>query len=347
MPVNRVLYFGLSPLRSVAGDRRRFVYYAKHRSFKIADPEDSNLDCIVTTENTDLSVIRRRYPHTPIIYDLIDAYLVSDTALDDALRSIAKFSTGQIKPTILPFTKIVARNCRLADAVICSSLEQRKLVLKYNKNVHVILDSHHEFQFMKFRRKSLHHTSIFWEGTPYTLPAIGQYSAAFRKLADIHNFELNLVTDEFYFKYLGKFVQRNTLKSNRAVLQSLGCKYKFAEWSLENVIKTAENAKVGLVPVNVKSAFQSLKPENRMLIMWRLGLPCLASATPSHLRVSIEARLENTFEDSEALYLQLSNMLKSTEMQEENVNRGQKYLAENHNLDIFLSSWDKAIASVV
>jgi len=341
------LYFGLSPLRNVAGDRRRFVYYAKHRSFKIVDPEDSKLDCIVATENTDISVIRTRYPHTPIIYDLVDAYLVSDTILDDILRGVAKFSTGQIKSTILPFTKVVARNCRLADAVICSSLEQRKLVLEYNKNVHVILDSHDEFQFMKFRRGNLHHSSLFWEGSPYTLPAIGQYSEAFRKLANIHDFELNLVTDEFYFKYLGKFVRRKTLESNRATLQNLGCKYRFVEWSLENVIKTAENAKVGLVPVNVKSAFQSLKPENRMLIMWRLGLPCLASATPSHLRVATEAKLENTFQDSEALYIQLSNMLKSTEMQEENVNRGQKYLAEHHNLDIFLSSWDKAIASVV
>ena len=88
----------------MAGDRRRFVYYAKHRSFKIVDPEDSNLDCIVATENTDISVIRTRYPHTPIIYDLVDAYLVSDTILDDILRGVAKFSTGQIKSTILPIT---------------------------------------------------------------------------------------------------------------------------------------------------------------------------------------------------------------------------------------------------
>ena len=334
-------------MRSVAGDRRRFVYYAKHRNFKIANPGDDNLDCIVATENTDLSVIRRRYPHTPIIYDLVDAYLVSDSALDDTLRSIAKFSTGQIKPTLLPFTKVVARNCRIADAVICSSPEQQKLVLDYNTNVNVILDSHDEFQFTKFSKKVLHQPSLFWEGSPYTLPAIGQYSEAFQRLGNVQEFVLNLVTDEYYFKYLGKFGKTNTSDSNHTTLQNLGCKYRFVEWSLENVTKTAENAKIGLVPVNVKSAFQSLKPENRMLIMWRLGLPCLVSATPSHLRVARETKLENTFQDSEDLYFQLSNMLQSPEMQEENVKRGQVYLAEYHNLDIFLSSWDKVIASVV
>jgi hypothetical protein len=347
LSVNKILYFGLSPLRNVAGDRRRFVYYAKNRNFRIADPGDSNLDCIVATESTDLSLIRRRYPHTPIIYDLIDAYQISDNILEDALRSIGKFATGQIRPTILPFSKVVARNCRLADAVICSSPEQQKLLIKYNQNVHVILDSHDEFQFMKFKRKSLDHNSLFWEGQPYTLSAIFQYSQAFQRLRATQDVVLDLVTDEYFYKYLGKFARTRTLHDNRISLQNLGCRFRLIEWSLGNVVKTAENTKIGLVPVNVQSSFQSLKPENRMLIMWRLGLPCLASATPSHLRVASVANLQNTFEDSEALFSKVTDMLMSPEMQEENVNRGQKYLSEYHNLDVFLSSWDKVIESVV
>lgn len=341
------MYFGLSPLGNVAGDRRRFVYYAKKRNIRIADSGENQLDCIVATENTDLSLIRRRYPHTPIIYDLVDAYQLPDNVLEDSLRSIGKFTTGQIKPTILPFSKVVARNCRLADAVICSSPEQQTSLIKYNKEVHVILDSHDEFQFMKFKRKSLDNKSVFWEGLPYTLPAIFQYGRAFQKLRDTQDVILDLVTDEYFYKYLGRFARTRTLHEHHISLQKLGCKYRFIQWSLENVVKTAENAKIGLVPVNVTSSFQSLKPENRMLIMWRLGLPCLASATASHLRVTSMAKLQNTFEDSETLFSKVTEILLSTELQEENVKRGQMYLSEYHNLDIFLSSWDKVIESVV
>ncbi len=347
MRVKNVLYLGLSPAWSVAGDRRRFIYYAKHRKINFAKPDDKMLDCIVVTENTDLRKVRSIYPDTPIVYDLVDAYLVADNYLNDQVRSLAKISTGRIGPTFLPYTKVVARNSRIANAVICSSLEQEKLVRAFNANVHVILDSHDEFQLMDFRNKKSSSSSIFWEGSPYTLPAFGPYTEAFHKLKLERDATINFVTDEYYSKYLGRFIRTKTTRTNRKMLRRLACEYKLLPWSLKNVSKAAENSSVGIIPVNVKSSFQKLKPENRLLIMWRLGLPGLVSATPSHLRVSSTAKLQNTFTDSESLHTLLSHLLDSEEKREENVRAGQLYLSEYHNLDLFLTSWDTALESVI
>jgi hypothetical protein len=131
------------------------------------------------------------------------------------------------------------------------------------------------------------------------------------------------------------------------MLQDLGCDFSFVKWSLDNVIRFAMDSLVGLVPINVESPFQRLKPENRMLIMWRLGLPCLVSLTPSHSRVSLETQLQNTFTDSNSLYSKLIHLLDDFDAQQDNIERGQAYLAKHHNLEVFLSSWDKVLASVV
>lgn len=341
------MYLGLSPLLNAAGDRRRFIYYAKYRKFLMAKPGEKNIDCIIATEGVDLSAMRRNYPGTPIIYDLIDAYLTADNHINDYARGMAKVLTGRIELTALPFTKVVARNCRIANAVICSSPEQEKIVRLYNRNVHVILDSHDEFPLLEFRRKKISNSSVLWEGSPYTLSAIGEYGAAFRKLGIERDPILNFVTDEFFFKYLGKFKRTKTIDTNKKLLRNLGCKYSFIPWSLQNVSKTAENSLLGIVPVRVESSFQRLKPENRMLIMWRLGLPCIVSATPSHLRIAAVTNLQNTFTDSESCYTQLLQILDNEEKQEENVKRGQDYLTEYHNFDIFLASWDNVFASVL
>lgn len=345
--MKRTLYLGLTPSGTSAGDRRRFLYYSKQRKMDLAKASDKNVACVVAAENWDLSMIRPKYPGTPIVYDLIDAYLIRDNFVDDYLRSIAKTSTGQIKPTLLPYSKVVARNCKIADAVVCSSVEQKELILRFNSNVHVILDSHDEFPLMDFRKNRTGPSNIFWEGLPFTLPSIGRYLEAFQRLGSERKAKINFLTDEHYFKYLGRFGRTNTKQQNSSMLQELGCDFSLVKWSLDNVIRFAMESLVGLVPINVESPFQRLKPENRMLIMWRLGLPCLVSSTPSHSRVSLETQLQNTFSDSDSLYAKLVHLIDDFDAQQDNVKRGQAYLADYHNLGVFLSSWDKVLASVV
>lgn len=345
--MKRFLYLGFTPLGKSAGDRRRFLHYAKQRKLNLVNANEKNVDCVVATENWDLSMIRPKYPDTPIVYDLMDAYLVRDTFVDDYVRSIAKTTTGQIRPTLLPYSKVVARNCRIADVVVCSSVEQKETILRFNSNVHVILDSHDEFPLIEFRRNRARQANIFWEGSPFTLPSIGRYHEAFQRLGNVRKATISFLTDEYYFRYLGRFGRTDTRQHYSTLLQELGCDFRVVKWSLENVIRFAINSTVGLVPVNINSPFQILKPENRMLILWRLGLPCLVTSTPSHSRVSLETQLQNTFTDNDSLYSKLINLIDDLDAQQDNVERGQAYLAENHNLEVFLSSWDKLLTKLV
>ena len=60
-----------------AGDKRRFVYYAKKRnlSFEIANPS-KKYDLVVLSQNADLSIwCNYDRGGAKIIYDFIDSYL--------------------------------------------------------------------------------------------------------------------------------------------------------------------------------------------------------------------------------------------------------------------------------
>jgi hypothetical protein len=106
-------------------------------------------------------------------------------------------------------------------------------------------------------------------------------------------------------------------------------------------IEIAKRSALGIVPVNMNSAIQRLKPENRIMIMWTLGLPCLASDTPSHRRLAKQTKLDficrSPYEWKQKLSLYLTDPI----VRDNQLAVGKRYLLEFHNKEIILNKWDK------
>ena len=102
-----------------------------------------------------------------------------------------------------------------------------------------------------------------------------------------------------------------------------------------------------MIPINLDNPMQFFKPENRLLIMWRLGLPCLTSATPAYSRVSALAKVDLSCNSISDWTERIDQISRSTELAEENAILGQKYVKEFHNSDVLLEKWDQAFSSVV
>src|SRR6267378_392866 len=116
------------------GDRRRFWRYATRRSirFEVARPAE-RYDIVVLSERADLSVWHRyRIGEAKIIYDLIDSYLaVPRTNLKGLFRGVAKFVSRQSRHLQVSYWRAIARMCERADAVVCTTPEQRQEILRY------------------------------------------------------------------------------------------------------------------------------------------------------------------------------------------------------------------------
>jgi hypothetical protein len=81
--------------------------------------------------------------------------------------------------------------------------------------------------------------------------------------------------------------------------------------------------------------------------MWRLGLPCLCSASPAYIRVSDVAGVSSTCEDEKVWNIRFSKLFNDPVFAFEEIVRGQSYLYEYHNRSVLLDKWDRVVESVM
>lgn len=344
----RVGYQPLSPDLTQPGDRRRVVFWAKQRGHKIITDLNEPVDVILLSERADLGAFSRKRSEVPVILDLVDGYLSKEEVLKDWFRGTSKVLVGQLSGRPKPFTKFVENLCSNVAAVICSSPEQRETIKPFSKNIHVILDSHEELPLIPFGNQG--HDSnyrVLWEGMPATIGGLKQIESALSATYSTINFNLDFVTNTRYFRLLGKFFEGETSSLLKQNLGQMHQKSSIIPWSVENLISTAKSSDVAIIPINLSIPLQYLKPENRLLIMWRLGIPCLTSASPAYIRVASQAGSDTICHSVEEWQTKLTWLLQDAESAEATVQSGQAYIKEFHNGDLILEKWDKAIASVL
>jgi hypothetical protein len=108
---------------------RNFVYYARKRNlkFEIVQP-DKDYDIVVLSPLADISVWSK-YPtdKAKIIFFLVDSYLsVPHENLKGKFRGLAKFLVGEQKSLKPNYLKTLQDMCSRADAVVCTTIEQKK-----------------------------------------------------------------------------------------------------------------------------------------------------------------------------------------------------------------------------
>jgi hypothetical protein len=336
----KIGYYPLSHDLSHPGDRRRLGFWAKSRGINLHINPESKMDLIIVSEKSDIFKIHSRHKNTPIIYDLIDGYLVSESPIRDTMRASAKFFTREISKFTLKYTKYVANECQLATTVICSTIEQSHKIREFNSNVHVILDSHEEFPKYDYRASSLNDDPLLWEGMPYTLGAINKLKYSFQSLDSL---KMHVVTDLDYFRFLGRYFPTNTENLIRENLGSLESRIDLVPWSKDNLLNSARKSSMAVLPINLDDPIQLYKAENRLLIMWRLGLPCLVSPTLAYSRVMKQVELD-LYCKTPGEWLQKIVLLQSSNaLRAEVIQMGQQYLADFHSYHAILGKWDKVI----
>ena len=346
----KVGYWPLSPSLNSAGDRRRIVFWANARGHSIVTDRNQSVDVIVASENSDFNSGYFTQGRTPIIFDLVDAYLSPLNYFEDLARGFAKRITGHLSGAVKPFSNHVRDFCLNSNAVICSSIEQEELIKPYNSNTHVILDSHDEIPFVDpesaWKTRSANH-HILWEGQPATIRGVKLILPALSELSKSNSMNLDFVTDEKYFRFLNKYAERDTLQLLNRDLEQLRSRVRIIPWTPKNLVGCAKASSVAIIPIDLSVPMQRMKPENRLLIMWRLGLPCLTSGSPAYIRVSQHAGVSATCDSLEEWFEHLDRLINDQAFARREITAGQNYLRTNHNSIVLLKKWDLAVESVL
>ena len=349
MKTLRIGYVPNSKKLDAPGDRRRIVFWAKARGHEIVTNLDDKFDVLVLSERSDLGFFVNRKIKAPIIFDLVDGYLARESLAKDWFRGTSKVVTRQLSGLPRPFTQFVQDMCITASAVICSSPEQSELISKHSKNVHVILDSHDEIPWLEFQGngdKFKTNRNLLWEGLPVTLGGIKNLSQPLIHENREYGTGIKFVTDQEYHRLLGQYFPASTAKLLSNLLGPMNRDTELISWSVENLVSSAKVSRAAIIPVMLSNKLQYLKPENRLLIMWKLALPTIVSATPSYTRVSNISGSDIVSKDNSEWAEKLT-LLHNQDYAEDLVRRGQDYLKTNHTKEILLLKWDNAFESVL
>jgi len=334
----RIGYVPYSRSLDRPGDCRRFPFYASKRGikFEIADPE-KEYDIVILSECADIS-IWSRYPKGKLVYDLIDSYLaIPRTDLKGWLRGSLKFLSGQSRFLQINHWKAIESMCIRADAVVCSTEEQRKIILRFCPNVHIILDAH-----MNLTRtvKTHYHAGesfrLVWEGLPHTMRSLNLIRSVLNRLNGKYPIEIHIITDRKYFRWLGKYGKTDALN----VAQKIFPNVSFHEWQESSVADIICSCDLAIIPLSLTDPFAQGKPENKLLLFWRLGMPVITSATPAYKRAMSAAGINLVAKDQDEWLSMIEKLLIDEKVRREAATAGMIYVSREFSESTILSRWD-------
>lgn len=340
----RIGYVPYGETLSLPGDSRRFVYYAKKRGikFELANPKNE-YDLVILSGRADISVWNH-YPKAKLVYDLIDSYLaVPRSDVKGRLRGLFKFISRQSHYLQLDYWKAIGAMCARADAVVCSTHEQRADIMRYCANVHVILDAHMGVTRSTKINYSAHTPfKLVWEGLPHTLHSLSLIQPAIERLSQKYPIELHVITDREHYRYLSQFYKINTQKK----LHKIFPKAHFHDWTASNFADIACECDLAVIPLRLSDPFASGKPENKLLLFWRMGIPVITSATPAYMRAMQSAGLDLAVQDEQGWYIAIEKLLQNEALRHQAGKLGKDYTEQQFSESILLSKWDALFESL-
>jgi glycosyltransferase involved in cell wall biosynthesis len=343
----RVGYSTLHDDPSGPGDRRRFCAYAARRNlqYEIARPA-GRYDVVVSTVSGDLSVWSGLPRETKFVLDMVDSYLAdAGTSPRAALRGLFKFAFGHTRRLHLDYRRLIEDSCRRADAVICTTEEQRESILPFCPNVHVILDFQSEVA--SHVKQDYGRGEVFrlvWEGLGQNVRTFRAFRDVFRTLSARHKIALHLITDLEYPRASTSHWMRPTQDLVRDLFGQ-GHVY-LSKWNAEQLASQCTACDMAVIPIPLDAPFLRGKPENKLILFWRMGLPVVTSATPAYVRAMSRARLAMTCNSEQEWVELLERYMGDESARREAGQRGLEFAREEYSEARLTKQWDDVFDTV-
>jgi hypothetical protein len=344
----RIGYVPFHPSFTAPGDRRRFCYYAAKRNlhFEIARPIGS-YDIVILTQSADIS-LWSRYPRgrTRIIFDFVDSYLsIPNSDLRGVFRGVAKFAVGQNRRLLLSYRRGLERMCRRSDAVICSTDDQRRKIRPFCSRVYPILDFHGSV--VGAPKNDYAAGSVFhfvWEGLPWNLSHLLEIKGPLEDLQRTRPFAIHAITDLAYGRYLGgRLMQRATLADIRRIWPGM---YLYA-WNERTFSAIARSCDLALIPIPLADPLCAGKPENRLLLFWRMGIPALVSSTAAHRNAMNASGIQMACAGPRDWLAAMQYYISDQRAREDAGCRGRAFVESRHTEEQGLARWDEVLDAVL
>ncbi len=330
------------------GDKRRFLAYARKRNVKFEMARfQEKYDVLVLTAGADVTHWIRYPGHdTKIIYDFVDSYLaIPKWQVKGMLRGTAKYVFGDTRHFVWNYGNALREVFKRADAVVCATAEQKNDISQLSANVHVILDLHEDYTSAVKSDYSAGDTFNFvWEGLPLNVRFFSEIRSELRAIQQKRKFALHLVTAAQYGRFLSGKVWKGPTIDLIAGLFDKVYLYSWNELTVATIITAFDLA---LIPIPLDDPLNAGKPENKLLIFWRMGVPAIVSATPAYSRVMEKSGIKMAARTSEDWREKLEYYMTDEAARRDAGKRGRLFVEEHHTFEKTLCQWDQVFESIL
>lgn len=343
----RIGWSSYSPDFSHPGDRRRFAAYARERGlrYEYASPSCAH-DVAIITHASDLPawIARKRAEgdRLKLIFELIDSYLQDRSPLRRLLKGTARSALGTESRLSPDFLRTLKQTCEVADVVICSTPEQHDDIRRLNDKVHVSFDWFgDELGPAKSNYTREEKLRLVWEGQSTTSRHLQIVREQLNALAN--KVELHLVTDGRVPRFFGRYGAYDTLSA----FKGFRCDVHLHEWERDSFASDIRAADVAILPIDPNNRFAMGKPENKLVMLWKLGMPVIASATPAYARAMRGAGLDSICGTPADWQEQLEWALGSPPAElERKAAKGRAFAEQSYGWEEFVRPFDQAFRSI-
>lgn len=331
------------------GDRRRFLYYLKQKNiqYDIADYNKS-YDILYLSISADITVwVNYRMKEyqkgnmVRVIFDLSDSYL-DDYLLKDVLRAFYYYSSKKSSKFSFSYKSSLLKMVKATDVLLCTSVEQRMTLDSLHANVIVAKDFFGEdttHKKLDYSIQNSNELNILWEGFSHGNLKI------FRMIRHIcdsmkgYKIKLHFITDPDYCRIGTSYMCTSTYLVLKKIFSGSNVEVCTYSWNKLTFAAIAINCDFAIIPIP-NDPVMIRKPENKLILLWSLGVPVIASRTPSYTRVMNAINEDYLCDSIQDWRDKIEDLVSSIAKRENYMSKAINYVDENFSSDSVNSIWD-------
>lgn len=331
-------------------DRRRYLYYLQEKgiAYEYADYEKS-YDVLYLAINADLdkwSAYKEKEQNAGrnvrVIFDLSDSYLSGKDGVKDMLRAVYYYVSGQASSLNFSYKNKLLKMIAHTDVLICASEEQKKFLDAYHSNVVAAKDYFgNDIKQVKdqYELVTPGQLNVFWEGFSHGNQKIFEMLREILDTVTSHKVHIHFVTDSEYCRIGTSYMCKPTYSVLQKVFEGSGVSFHMYDWNAVTFSSIATSCDMALVPIPDDPVMMR-KPENKLILLWSMGIPVITTNTASYSRVMNHAKEHFTCATREEWREKISELAASKERREAYMKAAKKYLDEHNSREVLLKSWD-------
>jgi glycosyltransferase involved in cell wall biosynthesis len=130
-------------------------------------------------------------------------------------------------------------------------------------------------------------------------------------------------------------------------LKGIQCDIHFHPWAGATFWRNVIACDMAVIPIEKGNALWWGKPENKLVLLWQLGMPVLTTATPVYRRVMDDAGLDMSCSSAAAWGEQLEKLIRSSSAELREIGEHGRHFANRaYSKEEFIQRFDTAFASL-